>query len=140
MSDAAAQIFSPMNDDVPWERVAEPFAGRIAHHEEVTRLRHLADEVRAAREQLEKTVAEVPDVVEAVDVDAIPASPEYITEAIDRVFGHNFKGDASEPTEYFGGGYRSPGRTQREVRREIDRLRRFEKVVTTAIETAKVKN
>ena len=129
-----------MNDDVPWERVAEPFTGRIQHHEEVTRLKVLADEVRAARESLEKSV-DIGSDEEDIEIEvAVPAAPEYITEAIDRVFAHNFKGDASEPSSYFGGGYRAPGRTQREVRREIERLRRFEKVVSAAIETAEVKN
>ena len=117
LSEAASQIFSPMKDDVPW--VAEPFSGRITHHEEVSRLRHLAEEVRAARELLEGSMDEVVEDPAAVDTEqvvAVPASQEYITEAIDRVFGHNFTGDVTEPGKYFSRGYRSRGRTQREVR------------------------
>lgn len=133
LSDAASQIFSPMKDDVPWERVAEPFAGKINHHEEVSRVRALAAEVRAAVSHLEGSVDELP--AEA-DGPSEPAAEDYVTSAIDRIFAHNFTGDATEPAAYFSGGYRARARSQREVRRDINRLRRFESVLNTAIEKA----
>lgn len=137
-----------MNTDVPWERTAEPFTGRIVHHEEVSRLRQLAEEVRTVRKQLESST-----VVEEGEVEGdlytfdqngelmstTSTSADYISGAINRLFGHNFKGDSTEPSSYYGGGYRARGRTQRELRREIDRLRRFETVVKQAIETAEAK-
>jgi hypothetical protein len=148
LSEAAASIFHPMKDDVPWERGSEPFTGRIVHHEEVSKLRQLAEEVRSVRKQLETTAVQGEEEGEGDTftfdnegelVTTTATSADYISGAINRLFGHNFKGDVTEPKSYYGSsGYRARGRTQRELRREVERLRRFETVVKQALEKAEV--
>ena len=155
LAEAAAQIFHPTEEsDVPWERSAEPFVGSIAHHEELHRLRHLNEVVKYARKSLEgctdpsaanydpaaKTddgsctyATEQPSDAEAASIQ------DFVSSTLDRVFGHNFVGDETEPAKYFSTGYTARGRTQRELRRDVDRLRRFEQVVSKTIESAEQK-
>ena len=151
LSEALQQVFSPLRDEtnVPWDSISQPFVGKIKHHEEVERMEILASQVQAAIFELERSIDELPegDVPVTATASATanttgtgePAAQSYVAEAIDRVFNHNFKGDMTEPSKYFGGGYHARGRTQREVRREIDRLRRFQQVIETAVEKAEVK-
>lgn len=121
------------------------FSGRIVHHEELSKLHHLHEEVRSVRKQLEADADKVTTGTEPIAdtysfspdgelLSTDTASQDYIIGAINRTFGHNFKGDENEPKTYFGSGYKARGRTQREIRREIDRLRRFESVVKKTIQ------
>lgn len=51
LSEAAAAVFSPKSDDVPWS--GGSFSGKVSHHEgDVPRLRRLYKAVRETREQL----------------------------------------------------------------------------------------
>lgn len=156
LAEAAAQIFHPTDEsDVPWERSAEPFSGKISHHEEIDRLRQLRDVVKSARKSLEGCTdpdasnydpAAVTDdgsciyTAEQLSGSGSVSLQEFVRTSLDRVFGHNFVGDETEPKKYFSIGYSARGRTQRELRRDIDRLRRFEQVVSEAIESSETEN
>lgn len=136
ISDAAAQIFYPPDDsDVPWERAAgSAFTGPIVHHD-AARLRQLRDAVRAARAQLEGSAS--PAGATTADTDQPAAAGDagdFVVSSIRAVFDANVKGGPSEPARYFSGGYRSRARSQRELRREIGRLERFERVLERTIQ------
>jgi hypothetical protein len=139
LSDAASQIFSPMNDDVPWERVAEHgFSGKIEHHE-AKNLHHLAENIRSVRHELEKSVDLLSDDENEVAGNEIelPVADQYISATIGKLFDPKAVVNSAEPQKYYSGGYRARGRTQREVRRDIGKLRRFEEVVSSTIDKTK---
>lgn len=139
LSDAASQIFSPMNDEVPWERVAEHgFSGKIEHHE-AKNLHHLAENIRSVRHELENSVDLLSDDENDVAASEIelPVADEYISATIGKLFDPKAVVNSAEPNRYYSGGYRSRGRTQREVRKDIGKLRRFEDIVNSTIDKSK---
>jgi hypothetical protein len=139
LSDAASHIFSPMSDDVPWERVAENgFSGKIEHHE-AKNLHHLVENIRSVRHELENSVDLLSDDENDIDTNEIelPVADEYISATIGKLFDPKAVVNSAEPYRYYSGGYRSRGRTQREVRKDIGKLRRFEDIVNSTIDTSK---
>jgi len=133
LSDAASQIFSPMTDDVPWERVAEHgFSGKIEHHE-TKNLHYFAENIRSVRNELENSVDLLSDDEDDVDASEIelPVADEYISATIGKLFDPKAVVSSAEPSRYYSGGYRSRGRTQRQVRKDISKLRRFEDIVNS---------
>ena len=133
LSDAASQIFSPMKDDVPW--TSQDFAGKIEHHE-TKNLHYLVANVRSVRRELEQSVDILSDDENEAATNEIelPVAGQYISASIAKLFDPKAKVNSAEPAKYYSGGYRSRGRTQREVRRDINKLRRFEEVIDKAIE------
>jgi hypothetical protein len=137
LSDAASQIFSPMKDDVPW--TAQPgFSGKIEHHE-AKNLHHLADNIRSVRHELESSVDLLSDDEHdpANSEIELPVADQYISATIGKLFDPKAVVNSAEPAKYYSGGYRARGRTQREVRKDIGKLRRFEDVVNSTIDPKK---
>eukprot|EP00887_Chlorella_sp_A99_P003008 scaffold9.g3008.t1 len=140
LSEAASQIFYPTRNNVPWERSAEPFTGAIIHHEQVPRLHALLREVSTARKDLESKLEDKPTDAEVDELTASEDSQlgEFVTTSIERVMGHNFKGDETEPA-WRSAGYKDSWKSQRDIRREYARLSRFERVVKKTLEKAETK-
>uniref|UniRef100_A0A1D2ADP7 Uncharacterized protein n=1 Tax=Auxenochlorella protothecoides TaxID=3075 RepID=A0A1D2ADP7_AUXPR len=154
LADAAAQIFNPAESDVKWEGTSSGFTGEIRHHD-VPRLRQLASVVRQARSEIEGCTN--PDAINynpqagqddgsCIVAEDGPPAPEggqelqgFISKTIANVFSGNFKGDDTEPSSYSGTGYSYRGRSQRDIRRRVDRLQKFERVIEQAIERAEEK-
>ncbi|KAL4856753.1 hypothetical protein ACK3TF_002825 [Chlorella vulgaris] len=139
LSEAASQIFSPQTDNVPWEQSSQGFSGKIVHHEEAARLKALKEVLASELKQIESSMDEAP-----ADDSGVAAAGEeskagdFVMTSIQRVFGNNFKGDATEPKEWSSTGYQASGRhrSQRSLRSEYERLQRFQKVVEKVAEKA----
>ena len=114
LADGVRQIIEPFSSTtVPWP--SSPFDGRITHHDEAARMRNQEPEFSTVH-------------VEAASVTATnsqEASRTVITK-MDRLF--RLKNGQEPPTfknsSIAAGGYRARGRTNREMRHEINRLRR----------------
>ncbi|KAL4447476.1 hypothetical protein ABPG75_004695 [Micractinium tetrahymenae] len=144
LSEAASRIFHPQADNVPWEAGSQAFTGKILHHEESARLKALQKAVDSAAKDIEKGMDQAPE--EADDTTTYKGNlvgeegsvGAFILSSIQRVFGHNFKGDESEPRQWVSTGYASSGRhrSQRALRHEYERLQRFRSVVKKVVDQA----
>jgi len=151
LGEAAASIFSPTQDTVPWG--GSSFTGDITHHEDLPRLRRLHDAIVSTRQQ----------VAGCTDPDATNFNPQanledgtctyvfepegaekykgtvggFISQTLASVWGSNFehKTDSDhkpanfENTTYTWGG-------DKVSQRDITRLLEFEKVVKSTLDKA----
>jgi hypothetical protein len=137
LGEAASQVFSPLRNEneVPWTSTV--FEGKISHHE-AKNLRHLSEDIKIVRKELEESV----DLLSDDENDAasneieLPVADEFISSTIGKLFDPKAVVNSAEPSKYYSRGYRSRGRTQREVRRDIGKLRRFEDIVNSTIDTS----
>lgn len=126
---------------MPWKGSGTPFTGAISHHEEPVRLRQLYNTLEEVKQKLEASGQVDPQaVVESADDGPLEdqSLQEYMTQAVARLFGHNFKGDEDEPKNWNSTGYAeswSRG-SRREVQKRYDRLVRFQKVVKSTLDSA----
>jgi len=125
LAEAAVQIFTvPDDDDVPWDKIATPFTGRITRREE-RQLRRFYSVVQAVKGCTDPSAtnydpnANLDDGSCVFDPDADPEEGVvgYLQGAIKRVFNNNFTGDGNEPDWVI-----TPFSGQIKSRREIDRM------------------
>lgn len=133
---------------MPWETGSQAFFGKIVHHEETARLKALQKAVDAAAKDIEQSMDQAPEDADDTTTYKFDAGGNLVGEegsvgsfimgSIQRVFGHNFKGDESEPKAWVSTGYSSSGRhrSQRHLRQEYERLQRFRTVVKKVVAEA----
>ncbi|KAL0042647.1 hypothetical protein WJX79_006403 [Trebouxia sp. C0005] len=147
LSEAAAAVFSPTKENVPWS--GGSFSGKVSHHEgDVPRLRRLYKAVKETREQIAGCMD--PNAAN-YDPNAISDSgtctylyedPEtgkktegdlrdFVTTTVGSLFGN--KSDKSGPN-WEGTGYAYSG--DKVSQRDIERLLRYENVVKATLDKA----
>ncbi|KAL3144487.1 hypothetical protein ABBQ32_004227 [Trebouxia sp. C0010 RCD-2024] len=147
LSEAAAAVFSPTKEDVPWS--GGNFTGKVSHHEgDVPRLRRLYKAVRETRQQLSGCMD--PNAAN-YDPNAVSDSGtctylyedpqtgkktegelrDFVTTTLGSLFGN--KSDNSGPN-WEGTGYAYSG--DKVSQRDIERLLRYENVVKQTLDKA----
>ncbi|GMH39283.1 hypothetical protein BSKO_07181 [Bryopsis sp. KO-2023] len=144
LSEAVQKIFSvPDDEPVQWQKTATPYSGKISRDDH-SRLRRLSEVVEAVK-GCTNVDAENYDESATLDDGScvfVPgAEPSkagmqtYLTDAVERVFGHQFKGDDTEPNWQI-----APFDGDIHTQRDIERMVSFSKVVKKTLEDVEVES
>jgi len=131
LSDSFMRIFSvPEDENISWENMYLPFEGKLEKHDD-KRLRRLHEVVQAVKGCTDPSAENYAPNATVDDGSCVytpgeksPPLEDYLKGAIERVVGHQFKGEDTEP-EY---GI-TPFSGQILSKRETERLLTFAKVV-----------